>query len=252
MHLLAPWLIACAAPPEAAPLTLEEATRQLLVRFDEDDVTALAAELSTRVDEARDELSEGAQLTLLTDEEVDGIDHDPDTDLSLAYGAALAVHVRGSVSSHAAVVPEADQTFCSDSYDRYDRSIVEGSAATYLSGGDLRTENAIEKDVGLAVLPYPMSKAYRWVSLPAGTAQVARSVIHDAGYSADGKTGVVVGFTIELWLPDGEEAMLWYNATWTQVASPVELGEEFLVNQILGGARDEITTTELYVAGEPS
>jgi hypothetical protein len=77
-------------------------------------------------------------------------------------------------------------------------------------------------------------------------------VIHDAGYSADGKTGVVLGFTIELWLPDGEEAMLWYNATWTQVASPVELGEEFLVNQILSGARDEITTTELYVAGEPS
>lgn len=250
MHLLAFALVACSPSPEAAPLTLEDATRQLLVRFDGEDAPALAEELAARVTETRDTLAEGAQLALLTDADVADLPHDDTTDLARTYGAALAVRVGGGVDAHAAVVPEADQSFCSTTYDRYDRAIVSGSAAGYLSGGDLLTENNLEKDVGLAVLPYPMQKAYRWVDVAAGRAQIARSLIYRAGYSDDGKTGVVAGFTIEIWVPEEDDAMLWYNATWTQVASPVELGEEFLVNQILDGARDEIEGTERYVAGE--
>jgi glyoxylase-like metal-dependent hydrolase (beta-lactamase superfamily II) len=64
-----------------------------------------------------------------------------------------------------------------------------------------------------------------------------RSVIFREGWSDDRKSGIVVGFTVELWMP-ADIGITWFNGTWTQVVTP--LGDvatpEFMVDQILGGA----------------
>ncbi len=250
MMLVALLFIACSKPAEYAALSLDEATRALFVSFHTDEAEALALELSTRVDEERDGLAEGRHLALLDASDVDGLAFDEVADLAVTYGAAFGRAVSGSMASHAAVVPNADQSWSAPSYDRYDRVIVSGTAAAFEAGGELQTDNTIEKDVGLVVLPYPMDKDYRWFNLPGGQAMLMRSIIYDAGFSADGKTGVVVGFTIEARFPEGADGIYWYNATWTQVMSPFELTEDFLVAQILDGIEEEFDATEAYVTGE--
>jgi hypothetical protein len=170
-------------------------------------------------------------------------------DWSQVYGGALARNLSGNLQDYAASVPLPDQAaVVGEGYARWERTLVDGDARSYAQGEPLAAEDAVEKQAPLGiVLPYPQRKEWRTIPSDGGDYQLMRSVIHEEGWSEDGRSAVVVGFTVELWLPR-EGGLAWFNGTWTQVVTP--LGDlatpEFLVGQILQGAESAMLGTEAW------
>jgi hypothetical protein len=248
-------LVACKGPPEASPPDMQELARSMLRDFDTDDEATEAQELKDWLDANWEpDPEDGYQLDALSEEYVAGLDYPEETDFSRALGAIVPRHTEGGIDAQSAVVPEEDQTFASAhrTYSKWDRTIVSGSADDYLAGGDLGTDNDVEKtNVGVTI-DYGMSKDYRWIELPDGSpAQVFRTWITRSGESADGKNQVVGGFTIEVWYPE-DDGVLWVNASWSDFRTAVDdvLTEDFLVNELIDGTIDYMKGTEEHVLGE--
>lgn len=206
--------------------------------------------LATWADEALADPEDGYALETPPAEYVADLDFSPNLELEKMSGGLVVMRVRGTLDQHAAVVPEVDQSFADSSYVKWERAIDNGSEEAWVEGADLLADDAIEKNAGFGViLPYPMLRDYRWVDLERGTAIVTRSVIYEEGW-ADDTNGIYGGFTVEMWLPDGD-GMIWLNATWTQVVSVVDefADESFYTDQIINGSTEAMLGTEEYVAG---
>lgn len=229
---------------------MQELTWMLLRDFGTDAAVEEAALLGAWIDEEIDAPEEGYALTPPADEYIADLSFSENLVVQNMAGAMVIRRVRGTIDAHAAVVPEADQSFADSSYVTWERSLPQGAEADWADGGRLVADDDIEKNGGFGViLPYPMERDYLWIELERGAAVLTRSVIYEEGW-ADEKNGIYGGFTIEMWLPDGD-GMIWMNATWTQVVSVVdEFAEEgFYTDQIIDGSTEVMVGTELYVAG---
>lgn len=242
-------LAACSAPPEETPPDMQELTWMLLRDFGTDAQIQEAEYLAAWIDEEIAEPEAGYALEIPANSYIDELELSENLDLAGMSGAMVIKRVRGTIDQHAAVVPEVDQSFADSSYDRWDRTITNGAEDDWLAGSRLVADDDIELDAGFGViLPYPMLRDYMWVELERGACVLTRSAIYEEGW-ADDNNGILGGFTIEAWLPDGD-GMIWMNATWTQVISLVGDNEEFYTNQIILGSTEVMEGTELYVAGE--
>jgi hypothetical protein len=243
--------VACSRPVKESPPDMDALCHSLVLDFGTD---AEAEEFGYLADWVDDEIADpepGYTLDLLTDDDIDGLDHSDLVDLSTMYGAVVIRRTLGTIDQHSAVVPEEDQSFADSSYDSWDRTIKAGTADDYLAGGDLLTDNAIVKTTYGVTIPYPMQKEYHWLELDRGTVQVMRSIIYDDGWDDGGSNGVIGGFTIEMWIPNEDGGIDWLNATWTQVISSLGdlASEDFLTNQIINGSTEVMEGTEAYVTG---
>lgn len=249
---------ACAKPPPAAPATVDELSATLLRDFEadapEETATELAAWLLDHVDE-----QDGFSLADIAAEDVadmpyDGGD-DGDPDLAKQSGIAVTHRVIGSLDQHAAIVPEADQSFADPTYQTWSRSISEGDAESFVAGADMRTDNFIEKKNVTVVIPYSLGKDYRWITIdvdgtPTDTLMF-RSYELAPGWSDDHKNGLVYGWTIELWVPDPNGDLIWYNASWCELVTVLDgiVDEDFLVQSVIAGTIDYMDGTANHATG---
>lgn len=236
--------------PEEPPPDMQELTWMLLRDFGTAEGLEEAELLAAWVDEEIVDPEEGYAVETPPAEYIADFELSPNLELENMAGAMVIRRVRGTIDMHAAVVPEVDQSFADSSYERWERTIQNGDAERWADGDALLADDAIEKNGGFGIiLPYPMLRDYRWVEMERGDVVMTRSVIYEEGW-ADEHNGILGGFTIELWLPDGD-GMVWMNATWTQVKSILDeaADESFYRDQIINGSHEVMTGTELYVAG---
>lgn len=246
-------LLACAPAAETPPPDVETVCRDMLREFDDDGVVESAEYLADWLDGVVDADEDGYELGPLEVADVEGLEHSDDLDVTAMMGAVVVRRSRGSLDAYAAVVPEPDQSFADKTYDAWDRTLIEGTADGYLAGGDLGTSDAVVKSTLGVTIPYPLRKDYRWIETSRGTAQVMRTWIVDEGWSQDEKNGVIGGFTIEAWYPDGDDGILWVNASWSTLVTALDdfvTDEDFWVEQLIGGTRDYMEGTEAHVNGE--
>jgi hypothetical protein len=245
-------LFACSQPAEETPPDMQELTWMLLRDFATDSAPGEADQLKDWIDGEIDAAEAGYVLDTPGSAYVDELTFSDNLELGQMAGAMVFARVTGTVDDYAAVVPEADQSFADSSYVKWDRSIANGSEDDYLAGGELVADDAIEQNEGFGVvLPYPMLRDYRWVDLASGTGQLTRSVIYEEGWADDDHTnGILGGFTIEAWYPDGD-GMIWMNATWTEVISVLgdAATDTFYSDQIIDGSTAVMVGTEAYVNG---
>lgn len=256
-------LVGCAKPPDAAPATVDELSSTLLRDFEGDapeaTATELAAWLLAHVDE-----QDGFSLADITADDVADMPYDGgedgEPDFTQQSGIAVTHRVIGTLEEHVAVVPEADQSFADSDpsggyYDAWDRTITEGDADTFVAGSDLRTENSIEKHNFTVVIPYELGKDYRWITIDIdGTATdtlMFRSYELAPGWSADHQNGLVYGWTVELWVPDPNGDLIWYNASWCQLVTAVDglVDQDYLVQSVIDGTVDYMDGTAGHATG---
>lgn len=243
-------LTGCAEPVAESPPTMDDLCRSLLLAFDTVEAEEQGAQLAAWMDSFVDDAEPAYRLDALAASHVEGLEFSDAVDFDVVVGAAVIRLTRGSLDQHAAVVPEADQRFADTTYERWDRTITSGSANDYLDGGELVTDNQIVKSAPLGIsLPYPMKKEYRW--LDQRRMQIIRSVIYEEGWGDD-SNGVIGGFTMEAWVPSGDDHVIWLNATWSQIETILGAAatDDFLIAQIIDGTTSYMEGTERYVAGE--
>ncbi len=243
-------LTACTPDPKPADESLDALCLRVLRDFDDADLDAISDAMATKIEGLVLPAEGGVRLGGLTDADVSGLAYSPSVDWEQVYGAAVARTLNGTLDDYASLMPLADQGYL-EGYESWDRAIVAGTAEGYLDGRDLTVEDAIVKQAPFGiVLPYPSRRDLHWVNLPRGRGQIQRGVIYEAGFSEDGKSGVIVGFTVELWFPASDDTLTWMNATWTQVVTPLgDLAtEDFLAGEIVDGGIDVMESTEAHLA----
>lgn len=245
-------LVACAPPPAASPATFSELSAQLMREFESPDPTPVAQEVADWLVQHVDD-QDGYALDPVVAEDLADMQPQPEaTDPAALLGIGVTHRVLGSLDQHVAVVPEADQRFADPStYDVWDRTLVEGTADGFVGGAGLRTENWIEKGGPFGVvIPYPMNKDYRWVTLTQGETCIFRSWETESGFSDNGKNGLVAGFTIEIWVPD-DAGLIWYNASWAELVTEVDdlIDDDYVVQSIIDGTIDYMDGTDAHATG---
>lgn len=242
--------LACTDAEKTVPPTLQQMSLTLLQNFDEDVAEEQTRTLATWLDGQIDEAPDGWYLDNLVAADVDQFEHSPNADWTQVLGAGVPALVRGTTAAYAQAATEADQRFAEpNTYIRWDRDILAGDSSSFLNEhATLSTWNDIEKSGPFGVvIPYEMQKDFRWVD----DMLIARSVVPEEGWGEDGKNGIIVGFTIELWFDRGGQ-VVWYNASWTQIATII--GDAFPVDAqidaFIKGTHDYFEGTEAHVMGE--
>lgn len=270
LPLVALSLVACAPPPPAAPATVDELSATLLREFHSGDgEQATAQSLTEWLLEHADE-QDGFSLADITESDVTDMPYDGgedgDPDLSMQQGIAVTHRVPGTLSQHAAIVPEPDQSFADPTYQTWDRTLVEGDEAGFLAGGPLVTDNFIEKSSAFnVVIPYSMTKEYQWITLDlsavGGSATtdtlIFRSWVQEPGWQelsdpdATPQNGLVYGWTIEMWVPDPNGEIIWYNASWCWLKTVIDdiVDPDYLVEQVIAGTVDYMDGTGAHATG---
>lgn len=246
--MLLAFLFACSAPPEETPPEMEELTWMMLRDFGTDELAGEAEYLAAWIDEEIEAAEVGYEVETPAMAYVEDLTFSENLELGNMSGGLVIKRVRGTLDAYAAVMTEVDQTFADDSYDKWERTLTNGSEAAWADHEDLVADDDIEKNGGFGiVLPYPSLRQYKWVTLERGEVIVSHAVIYEEGW-ADDSNGIVGGFTIEVLLPDGEDT-IWLNCTWTQVISIVGDNPDFYTDQIIQGSTAVMAGTELYVSG---
>ena len=250
MLLFSSLLTACSAPPDATPPEMEELTWMMLRDLQDDAIVEETEFLADWIDQEIESPEEGYRVETPATSYVEDLEFSPNLELGNMSGGLVIRRVRGSMDAYAAAATEDDQSFADSTYERWDRVIANGEGEAWTGGADsLVADDAIEKNGGFGIiLPYPMSREFRRIELERGEVVVNRAVIYEEGW-ADESNGILGGFTVEVWIPDGDD-MIWLNCTWTQVKTILGDNDDFYTNQIIQGSTDVMIGTELHVAGE--
>ncbi len=241
-------LLACKEEPVKAPATMEQLVVSLLVDFATEGGDAAAAELGDWALAHVDDGVESYMLSPLTEDDIDELDHPEDLSLPAMLAGAAQARLAGGMSGYVDTVAIPDQTFVDPSgYSKWDRRILSGTEADFLAGGELATVSDVVKQTLWIEIPYVMYEDFRWVGGSSGEILVSRSWIPEAGWDESGENGVLGGFTLDLWVPDGG-SMIWFTATWTMVQAVVG-DDEFLYDQTIASMYTMFETLESYVGG---
>ena len=249
-------LLALGCAPEATPSppTFDELNIGALVDFHGEGAEAHVLGLRDWLVEHRgdweaEDWTGGYRLGAVDADDLGSIEHSDATIWTEVLGAGVPLVVRGDVAGFAEAATEPDQTFTDPStYLRWDRTITSGTAAGFLDGAPMETDNAIEKSGPFGiVIPYGANKDFRWF----GDVLAARTWVPEEGWAEDGDNGIICGFTIELWFED-EGTRTFYNGSWTQIATVIgdEFPEDVLVDQFIQGTLDYMEGTDAFVMGE--
>lgn len=241
-------LLACKEDPVKAPATMEELVVAMLVDFATDAGDTAAEDLGTWALNHVDDGVESYTLSPLQEEDVDTLEHPDSLNLPAMLAMAIPARLDGNMDRYVATVPIPDQSFVDPvGYSKWDRTILVGTEAEFLAGGPLETTSDIVKKNLWIEIPYQMFEDYRWVSTSHGDVLISRSWIPEAGWAEDGENGVLGGFTVEIWVPDGD-TMIWLTATWTMVEAVVG-DDAFLYDQTVSSMYQMYDTTEAVVNG---
>ncbi len=251
-------LLACKAPPELSPATLDDLSRVALKNFDAEsepeDIDALLEWLVTHDTPE----SNGWFLEAIRAEDVVGLELDPDIDIHdleeggemETGGAGVIDVVDGDLDGYASASMEEDQSFAHSTYKQWTRVILSGE--DFLDGGDhMTTDNIVEKSGPFGiVIPYSMFKDFRWVETSHGTAMIARSWVPESGFAEGGENGILCGWTIEVWLQQ-DGGVLWYNSSWSRLKTIVDglVTEEQLLTELIKGTLAYYEGIEAHVNG---
>ncbi|MSP57139.1 MAG: hypothetical protein EXR69_16315 [Myxococcales bacterium] len=252
-------LSACAKPPNAAPATLDDMSVALLSGFEGDSPETIAQPLAEWLLEHVDD-DDGFTLADIGADDVADMPYDGgedgDPDFSQQRGIGVTHRVVGTFEEHAAIVPEADQSFADPTYQIWDRGVAEGDADSFVAGADMRTDNFIEKSGAFGVtIAYSLGKDYRWLTLDIGGVAtdtlMFRSYELAPGWSEDHNNGLVYGWTIELWVPDPDGDLIWYNASWCQLVTAIDgmIDDDYVVQSIIDGTVDYMDGTGKHATG---
>ncbi len=252
-------LSACAPPPDAASATVDDMSIALLKDFNGDNAQVDAQPLSDwlllHVDEKDGFTLADINADDVADMPYDGGD-DGAPDFSKQRGIAVTHRVVGTLEQHTAIVPEADQSFADPTYQTWSRTINAGDAVSFVTGTDMGTANFIEKSGAFGVtIPYNLGKDYRWITLDIdGTSTdtlIFRSYELAPGWSTDHKNGLVYGWTVELWVPDPNGDLIWYNASWCELVTAVDgiVDDDYVVQSIISGTLDYMDGTAAHATG---
>ena len=242
--------LACTPAPAPAAATLDSALLAVLHAPSAAVATAQVDALAALVDREVAPHPEGVRLGVLTAEDLEGLSLDASTDPARLLGGAQERIVEGTPDQYATLVPRSDQSFVGG-YARWDRTLVAGDAAGWADRQPLSAEDEVEKEAPFGiVLPYALAMDAAWGAHADGTPfTLFRSRAPRAGWSDDGASAVVATLTVELWRPVGDTRTAWFNATWTQVVTPLgdAATEDFLVGQVLDGAAEVIDGSEAWL-----
>lgn len=245
--------LACAPKPEVSPPSFDDLNVGALAHFHDDEGEAYALGLRDWLLEheaewTAEDFPGGYTLGKVGADELGSIEHDDEVDWNETLGAGVPLLVRGDIAGFAAAATEPDQIFADPkTYIRWDRTITEGSAAAFLDGEEMKTDNDIEKSLPLGlVLPYFAHKDFRWY----GDVLAAITWVPERAM-ADEQNGLVFGCTIEIWFEhDGQT--YFYNGSWTQSVTVIgdEFPEDILVDQYIQGTIDYMEGIDAFVMGE--
>ena len=167
-------------------------------------------------------------------------------DLIGAVGGAISAYDLADQAGH---IVEVDQTFANPSqYKLYERRIVEGTAASFKADRALiRTVNDVETSTLGITIPYQLLKDYRWVEGEVGEAIVGRSWIEASSCNDSGKNCLVQSFSIDVFQASGNQTLR-LTATWSEVASSIELSDDLLIANLAKGLQNVFDGTEEHLA----
>jgi len=207
-------LLGCARARETAPPTLDDRTHDVYRLWEDDFALAIAVDdlAAWMVENGRSEEAwDGLRLTNLTPDDVADVTVPEGADLDDHVGIANAGPSAFPIDLHAAAVTEADQVWTDPStFERYDRTIIEGDAEVFAGGASyFRSDNDVLKKGAFGVrIPYALRKDYKWVVPAGGPATfVARHWIDVPGCSDNGKNCVYQTFGLDVFVEDGDETL---------------------------------------------
>lgn len=257
--LLAP---GCARERVPAPDDVEGLARFVFHNWeDEALVTEGMTNLAVWIDtEGRGTIAQedGYRLTPLTADDIGPVEYEDRVGLDTLIGVAVAGESPYSIDDHAELLPLDDQAYTAPSkYERYDRSLIEGSTDAFLASGAhealemIRTDNDIVQErVGVRV-PYTLRKDYRWVTtLDGQRAIVGRTWAPQIGCSSDdGESGncLEMSFSVDLFLEDTDGDTLRFTSTWNMMTLIIEFGEDFQVAQMANGMLSVFSVTDRFL-----
>ena len=245
-------LVGCAKERDEAPSTLDEMTHDIYREWEDDAAfTAAMVELTGWLDEngRSDAAWEGFRLTNLTTEDVATVTVPEGADLADHVGIANAGPSAYPVAVHAAAVTEPDQVWTDpSSFDRYDRTLIEGDAETFAGGsGFFRSDNDVLKAGPFGVkIPYELRKDYKWATVGDDRqAFVARFWISVPGCSDNGNNCVHQTFGLGVFLEDGDETLrLLTNWLYVTTSADSLLTEDARIGLIATGNQDLIIAAD--------
>ncbi|MDP2310586.1 MAG: hypothetical protein Q8P18_31495 [Pseudomonadota bacterium] len=252
--------LACADPPVKAPpaedgATFDEMNLGAIQMFHEPEagehVAALRDWLVTNAPAwAEADWTGGYTLGSIDGDDVSNLEHSENTKWEEVLGAGVPRRMRGTLDGYADASVEEDQSFADPStYIEWTRTITGGTADGFLAGEPMQTENVIEKGGPFGVvIPYDANKDFIWFD----DVLAARTSVPEEGWGDDGANGIICGFTIELWFEVEGEELIWYNGSWTQIATVIgdDFPEDVLISQFIDGTLDYMIGTEAFVMGE--
>jgi hypothetical protein len=237
--------LACRPSAPPVPETLDAALLAVLHAGSATEATARVDALAALVDREVAPHADGVRLGALAAADLDGLGLDPATEPARLLGAAQQRVVVGTPARYATLVPRPDQSFVGG-YARWDRTLVDGDEDGWADHAPLSAADDIEKEAPFGiVLPYALAMDAAWRD----DTTLFRSHIPRAGWSDDGGSAVIASLTVELWRPVDGDRTAWFNATWTQVVTPLgeAASDDFLIGQILDGAADVIDGSEAWL-----
>ncbi len=218
----------CARERDAAPKALDDLAHLAFSAFEDPALVEHADGIASWLaDEAESDAAwDGLRLTNLAAAEVSGIPFPPGTDLSVHEGLANAAVSEFGVRDHATLIVERDQTWTDPkSFERYQRTILEGSAEDFAAGqGLVRTDNTIVKSGAFGVvIPYALRKDYRWIERSDGThAILARAWLDQKGCSDNGKNCVNQSWGLEVFHAASVARTRRLYAVWLEVRTEAD------------------------------
>jgi len=255
--------LACARTRAPADDDVDGLSRYLFANWEDPDrvadaMTNLAIWLE---DTGRGEVaqSDGFMLAAMTAEEVGPIDYPTErVPLAELVGAIVAAPSPWSIDHHAALLPLEDQTFNAPrKYRHYDRTVIEGSAETFIAETAaaerefIRTENdVLQSRIGVSI-PYDLRKDYRWVTTRGGErAIVGRTWAPRHGCSGnDGDSGncLELSFSVDLFYESDQGDTMRFTASWNNLSLVVPLGHDLQVKTLVNGMLDVFRDTDAFL-----
>ncbi len=206
----------------------------------------LAAFVRDEIDS--DEAEEGWQLETLAQVEADAVAH-ADISFDNLIGAAAAARSPFTVDEHVATFGMKDQVWGNPTnWKSYTRHVVEGKIADFKNReGVLRTENDVETSLIGINIPYVLFKDFRWVEGDGDDDVLGRSWIAEISCNDGGGSCVNLSFSIDVWQGEGDETMR-FTATWSDVESVIDPGDDFLIASLAAGIRSVFQHTDEFLA----
>lgn len=229
---------------------------------DQDDADLLSDDLDGLASwlDSRDSVEDGYILPPMPESGVVDITRPPNTSLGNTIGGLADAQSTATLQQQVDFILLADQTVVNQNdYSTFDRTFLEGEDCFGDGSCDrLVTENDMVKTSLGVTIPYFYFKDYqRVVFLDAdGTernAVVSRGWIEEEGWEVvdeekEPKNGLVQSYTLDVFMESPDGTVHRSQALWTEMVLSIDLGQQFLEDQLILGLRGVFEDTDAAIA----